>query len=379
MTNDFFFKDIDTPEKAYLLGLIIFNIKNNIIDNNELEVEITLDYSVDFDNNLKLTYKDYKLKNKYDKKQYTYYKNIDILTESLLHIGDVKYDNYNNINLIITSKTIMEDISKNIKTDSFNNMYEKDFSLLIDSYYKTNVNISDKFVIAYIEKYGNIIKDDLYITFYNINNMNKIIELYKIPHIVKTYLNLFTIKFCNVNMIDFLGLFHNDNKDIRNMYINNTIFNFNNKDGNSVVNMLEVYKDDINAVIPSKSSYSDAGYDLTIIKVSKILNSDTVLYDTGIKLNIPNGYYVEIVPRSSISRSGYMLANNVGIIDQGYRGNLFIALIKINKECDDLVLPWKCCQMIVKKQIYSKLIISSDEITTSSRGIGGFGSTDKKS
>jgi len=192
-------------------------------------------------------------------------------------------------------------------------------------------------------------------------------------------LNLFTIKFCNVNMIDFLGLFHNDNKDIRNMYINNTIFNFNNKDGNSVVNMLEVYKDDINAVIPSKSSYSDAGYDLTIIKVSKILNSDTVLYDTGIKLNIPNGYYVEIVPRSSISRSGYMLANNVGIIDQGYRGNLFIALIKINKECDDLVLPWKCCQMIVKKQIYSKLIISSDEITTSSRGIGGFGSTDKKS
>jgi dUTPase len=74
-----------------------------------------------------------------------------------------------------------------------------------------------------------------------------------------------------------------------------------------------------------------------------------------------------------------MLANNVGIIDQGYRGNLFIALIKINKECDDLVLPWKCCQMIVKKQIYSKLIISSDELTTSSRGIGGFGSTDKKS
>jgi dUTP pyrophosphatase len=180
-------------------------------------------------------------------------------------------------------------------------------------------------------------------------------------------------------MIDFLGLFDNDNKDIKNMYINNNIFNFNNKDGNSVVNMLEVYKDDINAVIPSKSSYSDAGYDLTIIKVCKILNSNTVLYDTGIKLNIPNGYYVEIVPRSSISRSGYMLANNVGIIDQGYRGNLFIALIKINKECDDLVLPWKCCQMIVKKQIYSKLIISSDELTTSSRGIGGFGSTDKKS
>jgi len=379
MMNDFFFKDIDTPEKAYLLGLIIFNIKNNMYNDNKLEVEFTIDYIVDFDNNLKLTYEDYKLKNECDKKQYTYYKNIDVLNEKLSHIGNVKYDKYNNINLIITSKTIIEDISKNVKTDSLNNMYEKDFSFLIDSYYKADVNISDKFVISYIEKYGNIIKDDLYITFYNINNMNKIIELYKIPHIVRKHLNLFTINFCNVNMIDFLGLFDNNNKNINNMYINNTIFNFNNKDGNSVVNMLEVYKDDINAVIPSKSSYSDAGYDLTIIKESKILNSDTVLYDTGIKLNIPNGYYVEIVPRSSISRSGYMLANNVGIIDQGYRGNLFIALRKINKECDDLVLPWKCCQMIVKKQIYTKLIISSDEITTSSRGIGGFGSTDRKS
>jgi dUTPase len=77
-----------------------------------------------------------------------------------------------------------------------------------------------------------------------------------------------------------------------------------------------------------------------------------------------------------------MLANNVGIIDQGYRGNLYIALTKINDETPDITdpdnwrLPWKCCQMIVKKQIYSKLVVcNSNDIEKSDRGTGAFGST----
>ena len=152
--------------------------------------------------------------------------------------------------------------------------------------------------------------------------------------------------------------------------------------------MLKIYKVDTDAVVPSKNNYSDAGLDLTIIKEYKRLNSDTVLYDTGIKLEIPNGYYVEIVPRSSISRSGYILANSVGIIDQGYTGNLYVALRKINNDCDDLIMPYKCCQIIMKKQIYPKIVIENlvskdvelqtDNYATTSRGSGGFGSTDMK-
>ena len=76
---------------------------------------------------------------------------------------------------------------------------------------------------------------------------------------------------------------------------------------------IKVFKAYDEAIIPSKSRYSDAEYELTIIKEHKRLTSNTVIYDTGIKLEIPNAYYVEIVPRSSISRSGYILANNVGI------------------------------------------------------------------
>ena len=79
-----------------------------------------------------------------------------------------------------------------------------------------------------------------------------------------------------------------------------------------------------------------------------------------------------------------MLANSVGIIDQGYTGNLYVALRKINKDCEDLVMPYKCCQIIMKKQIYPKIVIEdlvragagSHGDSTTSRGSGGFGSTD---
>ena len=81
-----------------------------------------------------------------------------------------------------------------------------------------------------------------------------------------------------------------------------------------------------------------------------------------------------------------MLANSVGIIDQGYTGNLYVALRKINKDCADLVMPYKCCQIIMKKQIYPKIVIEdlvradtgtgSHSDSTTSRGSGGFGSTD---
>jgi len=183
-------------------------------------------------------------------------------------------------------------------------------------------------------------------------------------------------------MIDLLGMLYSDYDC---PYYNNYIYTYNSKDGASVPT-IKVFKVDERAVAPSKSRYSDSGYDLTIISEYKRLTSNTVIYDTGIQLEIPNGYYVEIVPRSSISRSGYILANNVGIIDQGYRGNLYIALTKINEEAPELSMPWKCCQMIVKKQVYSRLEVATiagvaasnvatPAIETSSRGTGAFGST----
>jgi deoxyuridine 5'-triphosphate nucleotidohydrolase len=368
-----YFNVIDTPLKAYIIGLIAFNKTD---EENNINVEIKLNNVKEYDNNMRyVSYGYYKDLKDEEKRHYPYFNNIDILIKHLNKVGNVKYSEQSSINgiieLTITSQNIKDDIAKHI---TLNNSKDTDLSAFITKCYNEDANKCNQFVRAYIEKYASIIYDNINITFYNDSTADSIIKLYDIPCIRHKNIKNQVILFNSVNMVDLLGMIYS-NYDCP--YYNNYIYTYNNRDGKSIPS-IKVFTDDDSAVIPYKSRYSDAGYDLTIIKEFKRLNSNTVIYDTGIKLEIPNGYYVEIVPRSSISRSGYILANNVGIIDQGYRGNLYIALTKINNDCPDLTLPWKCCQMIVKKQIYSKLVLydsSQGNIEESNRGTGAFGST----
>lgn len=173
---------------------------------------------------------------------------------------------------------------------------------------------------------------------------------------------------------------YNKNKFLKKLYYSNdniTLFNsyYKNKILNDHNPTIKVYKSHKNAVIPAKAFDEDAGYDLTIISKIKDFNSKTSLYDTGIKIEIDEGYYTEIVPRSSISKFGYILANNIGIIDNHYRGNLMVALTKIADDAPDIEFPFKCCQLIVRKQIFSNLYEITNDLTETARNTGGFGST----
>jgi deoxyuridine 5'-triphosphate nucleotidohydrolase len=317
-----------------------------------------------------------------DRKNYPYYNNIDMLVECLRKIGVVSHtadtsDMRCVIEVIITSQKIKDDIATHL---DIKGCQYSDLTDFITKCYMTDVNTCNEFVKAYIEKYACIRNDTMNITFYNEQLADSFVKLYAIPHTRSKGLSIHVIQYNSVNMIDLLGMIYSNYEC---PYYNNYIYGYNNnQDGRDSVSIpiIKVFKVDDEAVMPSKTRYSDAGYDLTIIREYKVLTSNTTLYDTGIQLEIPNGYYVEIVPRSSISRSGYILANSVGIIDQGYRGNLYIALTKINAESPELTLPWKCCQMIVKKQTYSRLVTlvsgnAGKEIEASSRGTGAFGST----
>lgn len=366
-----YFATIDTPLKSYILGLVSFN-KVSFTDadtaNREsvadlLNVSIPLNNIKDYDNNMRsISYGYYSDLNDDNKKNYPYFNNIDRLAASLRNIGNVKYTEAmglkGTLELSITSQKIKDDINSHLKDGD------------------TGV----EFYKAYIEKYGSIINDHLNITFYDEKMADSISKLYDIPHNILKGVNNLVIQYKGVNMIDFLGMIYSDYDC---PYYNNYIYSYNNQrsgSGGDAIPTIKVFKVDERAIVPSKSRYSDSGYDLTIISEYKRLTTNTVIYDTGIQLEIPNGYYVEIVPRSSISRSGYILANNVGIIDQGYRGNLYVALTKINEDVPELSMPWRCCQMIVKKQVYSRLEVVSSGVSgvlneTSSRGSGAFGST----
>lgn len=139
---------------------------------------------------------------------------------------------------------------------------------------------------------------------------------------------------------------------------------------------IRVKRVDENAIIPTRATQGSVGYDLTAIKLHKKVSDTTYLYDTGLQIAPPQGYYTEIVPRSSLIKTGYMLANSVGIIDSDYRGNLLIALNKIDDDAPELELPFTKCQLIIRKEEVKFTFSEVDSLDNTERGDGGFGSTD---
>ena len=131
------------------------------------------------------------------------------------------------------------------------------------------------------------------------------------------------------------------------------------------------------AIIPSKARGSDVGYDLTIIEKVKELSHGGVMYDTGIQMRVPWGHYLEILPRSSLSKTGWMLANSVGVIDPSYTGNLLVAVTRVNPDAPPLPLPFRGFQLVVRRQFEMDIceMNAEDDTTVTARGAGGFGST----
>ena len=337
--NEYNFSNI-TYNNSYILGLLLIN------------------YNVTLENNLY----HFVFKNKL--------LNINII-DFFEKIGHVTYDT-NTINIYINNNDIINNIN-NLLENSLSEIIIQDYLNIIEN----NIDNSIGFIRALFEHYGlisyfNNLSSS--ISHEDKNLLETIKKVINIPSVIEKVENLYTLKYYDVNNIDFLGKLYTN---IENNYYDEYFYNNFKNLLNSTISIpeIKVLKTSDNAIIPSKTRMSDAGYDLTIISIYKSFSSKTKLYDTGIKLDIPNGYYVEIVPRSSISKSGYILSNNIGIIDQGYKGNLYVALTKIDDEMPDLTLPFKCCQLLIKKQIYANFIETNKELDYSNRNIGGFGST----
>mgnify|MGYP001413104252 FL=1 len=145
----------------------------------------------------------------------------------------------------------------------------------------------------------------------------------------------------------------------------------------NMIKIVKFKKHDPNAVIPKKAGKHEVGFDLTCIKLKKKIGEKTSMFDTGISVQPPNGYYTEIIPRSSIVKTGYILSNNTGIIDPTYRGTLKICLTKIDDTLPDLKLPFVKFQLVLRKFILAEGE-EVFELTETERGEGGFGSTDKE-
>jgi deoxyuridine 5'-triphosphate nucleotidohydrolase len=130
---------------------------------------------------------------------------------------------------------------------------------------------------------------------------------------------------------------------------------------------------DEHAVPPTKARVSDSGYDLTVIKKLK-QHGLVEYYDTGIKVQPAFGWYFDVVARSSLSKTGYVIANSVGVIDRTYTGTIIIALMRVDRDAPELELPARIAQMIPRPIVHAQ-IIEVDSLDETERGAGGFGST----
>lgn len=136
--------------------------------------------------------------------------------------------------------------------------------------------------------------------------------------------------------------------------------------------VIKINKARLDAILPSILDIHASGIDLHIIEKVKDFTADTSLYTTGIKVKPPEGYYFILVGRSSISKSGYSLANGIGIIDENYIGEILVPLRKhINEE---LTLPNRLVQLVLLPKLNFDIQIV-DSLESTARGEGGFGST----
>lgn len=130
------------------------------------------------------------------------------------------------------------------------------------------------------------------------------------------------------------------------------------------------------AVPPSKDRASDSGYDMTLISELKRVGN-VIFYDTGVSVQPPDGFYFDLIGRSSISKSGYILANNMGVIDRSYTGNVIVALVKIDPAAPDLTLPNRLVQIIPRRIVHMNLVCL-ENLESTNRADNGFGSSNNK-
>ncbi len=134
-----------------------------------------------------------------------------------------------------------------------------------------------------------------------------------------------------------------------------------------------------NAVIPSYGTEFAAGADLyaCIDNPISIQPQETVLIPTGIALEIPAGYVGLIYARSGLAvKRGLAPANQVGVIDSDYRGELLVPLFNHSSDLQE-VAPQERIAQIIFTPYLKGFFTETDTLNDTKRQDGGFGSTGK--
>jgi dUTP pyrophosphatase len=132
--------------------------------------------------------------------------------------------------------------------------------------------------------------------------------------------------------------------------------------------------------LPAYATTGSAGLDIraNIETAITLQPLERNLVPTGLFMEIPSGYEVQVRPRSGLAvKQGLTCLNTPGTIDSDYRGEVKVLLINLSNEPQVIQPAERIAQMVVAK-VEQATLVQVTELTETERGAGGFGHTGKQ-
>ncbi|MFA5736610.1 MAG: dUTP diphosphatase [Candidatus Paceibacterota bacterium] len=138
---------------------------------------------------------------------------------------------------------------------------------------------------------------------------------------------------------------------------------------------IRVKKLNSEAKLPTYAHSGDAGMDFFALEETELKVGEIKKVKTGIALEIPDGYVGLVWDKSGLA-ANHGLKTMAGVLDAGYRGELQIVITNLSGETYTIKKHDKVAQMLIQSVEVPELV-EVDDLSDSSRGEGGFGSTGK--
>jgi len=137
-------------------------------------------------------------------------------------------------------------------------------------------------------------------------------------------------------------------------------------------------KSNPDAVNPNYAYETDSGFDLYSTEEIWVHSLDRKLIPTGIHIDIPDGYEIQVRSKSGLAlKQGLMVLNSPGTVDQGYTGEIQVIIFNTSKERVKIEKGQKIAQAVLCPVVSGKWInlVEKKEINSKDRNEKGFGST----
>lgn len=139
---------------------------------------------------------------------------------------------------------------------------------------------------------------------------------------------------------------------------------------------IKVKKLNKNVQLPKQGTQGAAGIDFYLPQPVRFEPNRSKKVPLGVAVEIPEGYVMLLIPRSSTWKTPLRMPNSVGVIDSDYRGEVCALL----QNTSDFEVYKEAGERLVQGVIVpvpSVQVVEVDELSETSRGVGGFGSTGK--